>query len=74
MFGTVSDMRVAVLTVDGMFDSGLTAILDILNTANALSGQVDLPAPPFEVIPAGREDSVRTVVPDRLGRRPSRIV
>jgi transcriptional regulator GlxA family with amidase domain len=70
MFGTVSDMRVAVLAVDGMFDSGLTAILDILSTANVLSGQADLPAPPFEVVPAGRDDSVRTAHGLRLATTP----
>src|ERR1700761_1925229 len=53
-FGTVSAMRVAVLTVDGMFDSGLTTMLDILATANALSGQAGLAGAPFEVTVAGR--------------------
>jgi transcriptional regulator GlxA family with amidase domain len=60
MFGTVSDMRVAVLAVEGMFDSGLSVVLDILATANVLSAQANLPAPPFEVIPVGPGTSVRT--------------
>ncbi len=60
MFGIVSDMRVAVLAVNGMFDSGLTVILDLLATANVLSGQADLLAPPFEVIPVGWGTTVRT--------------
>src|ERR1700761_5707728 len=59
-FGTVSAMRVAVLTVDGMFDSGLTTMLDILATANALSGRAGLAGAPFEVTVAGRGTSVRT--------------
>ncbi|MBV9793044.1 MAG: helix-turn-helix domain-containing protein [Actinobacteria bacterium] len=53
-------MRVAVLAVDGMFDSGLTAVLDVLATANALSGQAGLPAAPFEVTTVGAGTSVRT--------------
>jgi transcriptional regulator GlxA family with amidase domain len=53
-------MRVAVLTVDGMFDSALTTMLDILATANALSGQAGLAGAPFEVTVAGRGTSVRT--------------
>jgi transcriptional regulator GlxA family with amidase domain len=53
-------MRVAVLAVDGMFDSGLTMTLDILATANALSGQAGLPGAPFEVTTVGGGRSVRT--------------
>jgi len=53
-------MRVAVLTVDGMFDSGLTTTLDILATANALSGQAGLGGAPFEIRVAGQGTSVRT--------------
>ncbi len=63
-------MRVAVLAVEGMFDSGLTVILDILATANVLSGRADLPAPPFEVIPVGRGASVRTAHGLRLATTP----
>jgi transcriptional regulator GlxA family with amidase domain len=53
-------MRVAVVAVDGMFDSGLTMTLDILATANALSGQAGLPGAPFEVTTVGGGRSVRT--------------
>ena len=60
IFGTVSDMRVAVFAVDGMFDSGLTVTLDILGTANALSEQGGLTAPPFGVTVTGLGDSART--------------
>jgi transcriptional regulator GlxA family with amidase domain len=60
IFGTVSDMRVAVFAVDGMFDSGLTSILDILATANVLSSQAAMTAPPFEVTTTGIGTSVRT--------------
>ena len=63
-------MRVAILAVEGMFDSGLTVTLDILATANVLSGRADLPAPPFEVIPVGRGASVRTAHGLRLTTTP----
>jgi transcriptional regulator GlxA family with amidase domain len=60
MFGIVPVMRVAVFAVDGMFDSGLTMTLDILATANVLSGQAGLAAPPFQVTTAGLGRSVQT--------------
>jgi len=53
-------MRVALLAVDGMFDSGLTAVLDILATANTLSSRAGLPGPPFEVTPVSTWLTVRT--------------
>jgi transcriptional regulator GlxA family with amidase domain len=53
-------MRVAVFAVDGMFDSGLTVILDILGTANVLSAQTGLPAAPFQVQTTGLGTSART--------------
>jgi transcriptional regulator GlxA family with amidase domain len=42
-------MRVDVLAVDGVFDLGLAAILDGLQTANELIAAADLPVPRFEV-------------------------
>jgi transcriptional regulator GlxA family with amidase domain len=60
IFGTVSDMRVAVFAVDGMFDSGLTVVLDMLAAANFLSEQAGLPTPPFEVTATGVGTSIRT--------------
>jgi transcriptional regulator GlxA family with amidase domain len=53
-------MRVAILAVEGMFDSGLSVVQDILATANELSVQAHLAAPPFEVIVVGPGTSVRT--------------
>jgi transcriptional regulator GlxA family with amidase domain len=63
-------MRVAVLAVDGMFDSGLTVVLDILTAANVLSGQADLPQAPFELVTAGRGTGVRTAHGLRLATTP----
>ncbi|WP_244178603.1 GlxA family transcriptional regulator [Streptomyces rubellomurinus] len=45
--------------VDGVFDSGLSAIMDVLGTANALSGRDD-GAPPFSVTVIGAGPQVRT--------------
>ncbi|HEY0936933.1 MAG TPA: helix-turn-helix domain-containing protein [Trebonia sp.] len=63
-------MRVAVFAVDGMFDSGLTVTLDILATANLLSAQAGLAAPPFSVTTAGLGTSVRTAHGLRLDTTP----
>jgi transcriptional regulator GlxA family with amidase domain len=56
----VSDVEVAVLAVDGCFDSGLSAVVDVLGTANAL--RQDVPAPPtgFTVTIVGLKRQVRT--------------
>jgi len=56
----VSDVDVAVLAVDGCFDSGLSAVVDVLATANPL--RQELPAPPtaFTVTIVGLKRKVRT--------------
>jgi transcriptional regulator GlxA family with amidase domain len=56
----VSDVDIAVLAVDGCFDSGLSAVVDVLETANAL--RQDVPAPPtgFTVTIVGLKRKVRT--------------
>ncbi|AOW94063.1 AraC family transcriptional regulator [Rhodococcus sp. WMMA185] len=53
-------MRVAVLAVDGVFDSGLSILLDVLATANALHERADVGQSPFTVVPVAVEPSVRT--------------
>ena len=35
-------MKVSVLAYDGIFDSGLAAVLDVLDTANAMRDDLDL--------------------------------
>ncbi|MBK6013484.1 GlxA family transcriptional regulator [Streptomyces sp. MBT53] len=52
-------MHVAVVVYDGVFDSGLAAILDILSNANALGGQIHRP-PTWNVTMVGAAPSVRT--------------
>lgn len=52
-------MRVAVVVYDGVFDSGLTAILDVLNIANTLGAEFDQP-PTWNVTMVGSAPQVTT--------------
>ncbi|MER5517021.1 helix-turn-helix domain-containing protein [Streptomyces sp. NPDC002763] len=52
-------MQVAVVVYDGIFDSGLAAVLDVLSNANALGGQIHRP-PTWNVTMVGAAPSVRT--------------
>ena len=56
----VSDVDVAVLAVDGCFDSGLSAVVDVLATANALRQEVPAPPPAFTVTIVGLAKRVQT--------------
>jgi transcriptional regulator GlxA family with amidase domain len=53
-------MRVRVLVTDGVFDSGLSAVLDVLDTANQLRAQVEQPPSPWEVSTVGTRRRVTT--------------
>src|ERR1700758_5381143 len=53
-------MMITALAVPDLFDSGLSAVLDVLATANALREDVATSVPPFDVTVAGTEASVRT--------------
>src|SRR5258707_3538624 len=68
--GTVPDMEIAVLAVPDLFDSGLSAVLDVLATANALREDVATSVLPFDVTVAGTEDAVRTGHGLRLATMP----
>ena len=56
-------MRVDILTLDGVFDLGLSAVLDVLHTANELSEMADLSVARFEP----RVVAVRKVVKTSRG-------
>jgi transcriptional regulator GlxA family with amidase domain len=52
-------MQVAVVVYDGVFDSGLAAVLDVLDNANALGDQIHEP-PTWNVTMVGPAPQVRT--------------
>ncbi|MFI6098119.1 GlxA family transcriptional regulator [Lentzea sp. NPDC051213] len=52
-------MQVAVVVYDGVFDSGLAAVLDVLDNANALGEQIHEP-PTWTVTMVGATSQVRT--------------
>ncbi|WP_328669946.1 helix-turn-helix domain-containing protein [Streptomyces sp. NBC_00322] len=53
-------MDVSVLVYDGVFDSGLSAILDVLEGANAMRGELPHPPPAWQVTTVGFRRRVRT--------------
>ncbi|MCU1229574.1 MAG: ThiJ/PfpI protein [Acidobacteria bacterium] len=53
-------MRVDVLALDGVFDLGLSAVLDAFQTANELNEMAALAAPRFDVTIVGVRKSVHT--------------
>src|SRR5271155_1581994 len=53
-------MRVFVLALDGVFDTGLATVLDALETANELAEMSALAAPRFEVAIVGMRRAVKT--------------
>jgi transcriptional regulator GlxA family with amidase domain len=63
-------MRIAILAVDGMFDSGLAVTLDVLATANALRAEAAATTTPFEVTVTAIRNEVRTGHALRLATTP----
>jgi transcriptional regulator GlxA family with amidase domain len=53
-------MRVFVLALDGVFDSGLSVVVDLLTTANQLAASQGHATPPFEVRLIGMRKRIRT--------------
>ena len=53
-------MRVDVLVIDGVFDLGLSSVLDTLTTARALTGHIAPPRPRFDVRVVGVRRRVAT--------------
>ncbi|MEZ5420728.1 MAG: helix-turn-helix domain-containing protein [Vicinamibacterales bacterium] len=73
-------MRVDVLALDGVFDLGLSAMADVLQTANELAPMTGLDRPPFEVRLIGVRRRVATAHRLRVpvvaagGRRPDVVM
>lgn len=61
-FRTEYDMKLAILAVDGVFDTGLTVLLDVFSTANELIGAYGLSCAPFDVACVGLRPSIRTAL------------
>jgi len=55
-------MQIAVLALEGCFDTGLTTVLDALDTANKLARMLQVATPGFEVKLAGVRPQVRTAL------------
>ncbi|MFJ3231078.1 GlxA family transcriptional regulator [Streptomyces sp. NPDC086787] len=53
-------MDIALLVYDGVFDSGLAALLDVLDAANAMRDELPEPPPPWNVTRVGFRRRVRT--------------
>lgn len=53
-------MKMQILALDGVFDTGLSAILDVFATANELAPMLSAPVPPFESRIVGMRRKVRT--------------
>ncbi len=62
-------MDVAVLVYDGVFDSGLAAILDVLENANALGEELSDP-PTWDVTTVATQPTVRTGAGHRVDAQP----
>jgi transcriptional regulator GlxA family with amidase domain len=61
-FDIIRAMKLAVLALNGVFDTGLAAVLDTLTTANELAAALGIAAPTFEVSVIGLRRSVRTAL------------
>ncbi len=53
-------MRISVLALDGVFDTGLSTVLDAFQTANELAGMSGLGSPRFDVAIVGVRKHVKT--------------
>ncbi|HVB38018.1 MAG TPA: hypothetical protein VND92_05740, partial [Vicinamibacterales bacterium] len=59
-FDMILAMRINVLALDGVFDTGLATVLDAFQTANELAELSGLTSPRFDVAIVGVRKSVRT--------------
>ncbi len=70
-FAIILAMRVNVLTLDGVFDTGLATVLDAFTTANELAEMTGLSAVRFDVTIAGVGGPVRTALGLSVPARPA---
>ena len=63
-------MNITVLALDGVFDTGLSTVLDAFGTANELAALLDAPPPPFTLTIAGLRTPVRTAQVTKSARVP----
>jgi transcriptional regulator GlxA family with amidase domain len=59
-FGIIFAMRIHVLALDGVFDLGLSAVIDAFHTANELAEMSSFSGERFEVRIVGVTKSVKT--------------
>lgn len=64
-------MDVAVLAYDGVFDSGLSAVLDVLHSANAMRDELPQPPPPWQVTTVGFRRRIRTGMGHMVATEPA---
>jgi transcriptional regulator GlxA family with amidase domain len=69
-FDIIRAMRVGVVAINGVFDTGLAAVLDTLATANELAQALGVAAPTFEVSIIGLRRSVHTALGLRVPVQP----
>ena len=55
-------MRISVLALEGVFDTGLTTVLDALTTANKLAHATGMATPGFDIAVVGMRPQVRTAL------------
>lgn len=60
IFDIIVAMKLQVLALEDVFDTGLAAVLDAFATANELAAMLSLDVPPFEVTVTGMRRQVRT--------------
>lgn len=60
ILGGICDMRLTILALDGVFDTGLTVLMDTFAMANELAALKGMAETPFEVRVVGLTPQVRT--------------
>lgn len=72
--GVICDMRLALLALDGVFDTGLTVLMDTFAMANELSALQGAAETPFEVRITGVRPEIRTGLGLTLAPEPASAI